>query len=117
MEGQVFDIPVEHIANLMKSYGNNTERLDACVEECSELIVALEKQHRYSRHPDFSMLPSQIRFNVVEELTQVAMCLGMLKEIFNISQEEIELEVHKRAVKNNCDDSNYSYQTEVMRGR
>lgn len=106
--GRMFEIPQEHIENVYKSYGYNMARYAVCEEECSELIKSLTKYVRFLYDGSESDLMNA-RKSIAEELTHVAICLGMLMQMFNISHDEIDAEVQKKAEEAGFDTSKYSW--------
>ena len=66
------------IERSIKEYGRITQSV-ICMEECSELIQAVSKQIRGIGSKE----------NLIEEMADVAICLEMLKDIYDIDDTEI----------------------------
>ena len=107
--GRLFEIPQEHIENVMKYYKCSAIQRSVCEEECSELIQVLAKYERCILLVDKEFAENSFRDSIIEELTHVAISLGMLTKIFDISYDEIEAEVRKKAEDARFDVSNYSW--------
>lgn len=52
-----------------------------CMEECSELIQAVSKRLRGKPDPDD---------NLAEEMADVYICLGMLRDMYGVTDERLE---------------------------
>ena len=61
-------------------YGQQKQAV-VCMEECSELIQAISKELRGKSDLD----------HLTEEMADVAICLEMMKLLFNIKQEDIDI--------------------------
>ena len=66
------------IERSIKEYGRITQSV-ICMEECSELIQAVSKQMRGIGSKE----------SLIEEMADVAICLEMLKDIYDIDDTEI----------------------------
>ena len=66
------------IKRSIEHYGKDVQST-VCMEECAELIQAISKQKR--GEPDKS--------NLAEEMADVIICIEMLKQIYNITEDEI----------------------------
>ena len=62
----------------IEHYGKDVQST-VCMEECAELIQAISKQKRGK--PD--------KCNLSEEMADVIICIEMLKQIYNITEDEI----------------------------
>ena len=73
-------IPVNSYAvrRSIEHYGKDVQST-VCMEECAELIQAISKQKRGK--PD--------KYNLAEEMADVIICIEMLKQIYNITDDEI----------------------------
>ena len=66
------------IKRSIEHYGKDVQST-VCMEECAELIQAISKEKRGK--PDKS--------NLAEEMADVIICIEMLKQIYNITEDEI----------------------------
>ena len=64
----------------IEKYGKETQSI-VCMEECSELIQAVSKRLRGK--PDATD-------NLAEEMADVIICLYLLKEMYGITDEQLE---------------------------
>lgn len=64
----------------IEKYGKETQSI-VCMEECSELIQAVSKRLRGK--PDATD-------NLAEEMADVIICLYMLKEMYDVTDEHLE---------------------------
>lgn len=64
----------------IRKYGKETQSI-VCMEECSELIQAVSKRLRGK--PDATD-------NLAEEMADVTICLHLLKEMYGITDEQLE---------------------------
>ena len=73
-------IPVNSyvVQRSIEHYGKDVQST-VCMEECAELIQAISKEKRGK--PDKS--------NLAEEIADVIICIEMLKQIYNITEDEI----------------------------
>lgn len=108
-EEYVFHIPKQHIDNLVNiRYPSSSLQRTIIQEECAELIQVVSKYSRWVEEPYHSDKTSiEIRNQIAEELTHVAICLGMLQYYFGIRQDEIDAEVKRKALKEHFDLSKY----------
>ena len=73
-------IPVNYYAvkKSIEHYGKDVQST-VCMEECSELIQAISKEKRGKSDKD----------HLAEEIADVIICIEMLKQIYNITEDEI----------------------------
>lgn len=57
-----------------------------CMEECAELIQAISKEKR-GKHD---------KYHLVEEIADVSICLEILKEVYCISDEELQSVIYSK---------------------
>lgn len=69
------------LVKVLSHYGSDAQ-IDICIEEMSELTKALIKNRRYHT--------VQTQKDIVEELTDVLICTEYIKQIFGISQNDID---------------------------
>ena len=84
----------EDIKKLIEAHGVE-ETLDICFEEFGELIQAISKakrKQRAGRSIDW--------YNLLEEMSDVLICIELLKETFTITDFAIETEVEKKMKRN-----------------
>ena len=62
----------------IEHYGKDVQST-VCMEECAELIQAISKEKRGKSDKD----------HLAEEIADVIICIEMLKEIYNITEDEI----------------------------
>ena len=62
----------------IEHYGKDVQST-VCMEECSELIQAISKEKRGKSDKD----------HLAEEIADVIICIEMLKQIYNITEDEI----------------------------
>lgn len=67
------------IKRSIEHYGKDAQST-VCMEECAELIQAISKEKRGKSDKD----------HLAEEMADVFICLGMLKQIYNIQEDVIE---------------------------
>jgi NTP pyrophosphatase (non-canonical NTP hydrolase) len=65
------------------AFHGEEETTTICMEECSELIKAISKCKRYGCNDKY-------RDSLVEEIADVLIIIGELKELYNLSEDEIE---------------------------
>lgn len=65
--------------NSIKHYGSDLQTT-VCMEECSELIQAISKMKRGKGSRD----------NLIEEMADVMICMEILKQVYGISDNEIQ---------------------------
>lgn len=80
----------------IQHYGHFTQH-NVCMEECGELIQAISKFLRAEKASD--MLKA--RRGIVEELTDVQICLDELRIMHDISDKELEDEYNFKLVRLN----------------
>ena len=73
-------IPVNSyvIKKSIEHYGKDVQST-VCMEECAELIQAISKEKRGNSDKD----------HLAEEMADVIICIEMLKQIYNITDDEI----------------------------
>ena len=73
-------IPVNSyvVKKSIEHYGKDVQST-VCMEECSELIQAISKEKRGKSDKD----------HLAEEMADVIICIEMLKQIYNITEDEI----------------------------
>ena len=73
-------IPVNSyvVQRSIEHYGKDVQST-VCMEECAELIQAISKQKRGKSDKE----------NLAEEMADVIICIEMLKQIYNITEDEI----------------------------
>ena len=64
----------------IEKYGKEMQSI-VCMEECGELIQAISKRLRGKPDPEN---------NLVEEMADVTICLYLLKEMYGITDEQLE---------------------------
>lgn len=90
-------IPENHIDQYLEKFGDGLDQIDILQEECAELIKALSKYKRSLGH--FTNVdPIE---NVIEEMTHVAISSEIVAKILNISSDDIQREIDKKATKYN----------------
>lgn len=73
------------IADSIQHYGKNNQST-VCMEECAELIQSISKAKRGKINRD----------NMIEEITDVLICIEMLKQMYMISDEKINKWIEKK---------------------
>lgn len=73
------------IAESILHYGKNNQST-VCMEECAELIQAISKAKRGKIDRD----------NMIEEIADVLICIEMLKQMYMISDEEINKWIERK---------------------
>ena len=73
-------IPVNSyvVKKSIEHYGKDVQST-VCMEECAELIQAISKEKRGKSDKE----------NLAEEMADVLICIEMLKQIYNITEDEI----------------------------
>lgn len=74
-----YNIDKSIIAKSIKHYGEEIQST-VCMEECAELIQAIGKAKRGKINQN----------NMIEEIADVLICIEMLKQIYNITDSQIE---------------------------
>ena len=67
------------VQNSIKHYGSDLQTV-VCMEECAELIQAISKMKRGKDN----------RNNLIEEIADVMICIEILKQVYGISDNEIQ---------------------------
>lgn len=73
------------VQNSIKHYGSDLQTT-VCMEECSELIQAISKMKRGKDSRD----------NLIEEMADVMICMDILKQVYGVSDNEIQNYVCKK---------------------
>lgn len=73
------------ITDSIQHYGKNNQST-VCMEECAELIQAISKAKRGRIDRD----------NMIEEIADVLICIEMLKQMYSISDSEIDAWIKKK---------------------
>lgn len=73
------EVNKEIVSRSLKTYGNGIQ-LVVCMEELSELTQVISKEIR----------GEDDRNNLVEEMADVIICLEILKQVFEITDEDID---------------------------
>ena len=71
-------IDLDIIKRSIEHYGKDVQST-VCMEECAELIQAISKEKRGKSDKD----------HLAEEIADVIICIEMLKQIYNINEDEI----------------------------
>lgn len=80
-----YNINEKNIAESIQHYGKNNQST-VCMEECAELIQAISKEKRGKINRD----------NMIEEIADVLICIEMLKQMYSISDSEIDAWIKKK---------------------
>lgn len=81
-EKQIFKRAIEH-------YGVNDQSQVAC-EECAELIKALSKYHRVTKHQAYDKRKIQrCMNNIIEEVADVGIMIDQIKLMYGISEKDV----------------------------
>lgn len=99
----IFSIPKAHISALVyKVYPTFGERHSLMNQECGEFLQAFSK---YDLARDSHVYPNQslemldnTREKLIEEMTHVLVCFGIIAWEANITQDDINREVAKKAI-------------------
>ena len=73
------------VQNSIKHYGSDLQTT-VCMEECAELIQAISKMKRGKDN----------RNNLIEEMADVMICIEILKQVYGISDNEIQNYVRQK---------------------
>ena len=73
------------VQNSIKHYGSDMQTV-VCMEECAELIQAISKMKRGKDNRD----------NLIEEIADVMICIEILKQVYVVSDSEIQNYVCKK---------------------
>ena len=84
------DIPDQ--SKVISRYGADAQAM-VHMEECAELIQAASKMRRVTngRKDD-----TAARYNLVEEMADVLICIRQMQEIYGITDHDIQLRVDKK---------------------
>ena len=97
----MINIPDNHIDQYYEMFGTDTfKQIDILQEECAELIKALSKYKRsfgYSLEYLDLVKVNESFNNIVEEITHVAISSEIVAKVLNITEEDINQEIDKRA--------------------
>lgn len=80
-----YNINEKNIAESIQHYGIENQST-VCMEECAELIQAISKAKRGKINQD----------NMIEEIADVLICIEMLKQMYSISDSEIDAWIKKK---------------------
>lgn len=80
-----YNINEKNIAESIQHYGIENQST-VCMEECAELIQAISKAKRGKINQD----------NMIEEIADVLICIEMLKQMYSISDSEIDALIKKK---------------------
>lgn len=96
----IFNIPKNHISALLhKVYPNRDERHSIVNQECGEFLQAFSKYTLLRSNPAHTLSEfKETREKLVEEMTHVLVCFGMLAFEQNITQEEINAKIREKAI-------------------
>lgn len=92
----MFGVPDDFVNQRIERFGTE-DQIDILQEECAELIQACSKLKREIGH--FTTVDPID--NLKEELAHVAISSAVVSKILDIKNEDIENEIHKKAVKYN----------------
>ena len=67
------------VQNSIKHYGSDLQTT-VCMEECAKLIQAISKMKRGKDN----------RNNLIEEMADVMICMDILKQVYRVSDSEIQ---------------------------
>lgn len=98
----MFGIPGQHVLNVI-NLGLYADVESSLIEECGELISVLAKHQNYKYMDDFD----EYRQRVIEEMTHVLVSINMVCPLLNISEEDIQKEVMRKASIGGFDTSSY----------
>lgn len=73
----------------VERFGKETQSV-VCMEECAELIQAISKRLRGKPDPDD---------NLTEEMADVTICLGLLQDMYGITDERIDEWVERKTLR------------------
>lgn len=113
----IFDIPRAHVEKLVNDvYNFSSERQSLMVQEIGEFLQALSK-YQLVRNFNASAVPMTLeslektRDHLIEEMTHVLVCFGMLAYVEGITQEEIHAKVKEKKI----DGVNYPDDEEIRK--
>lgn len=98
----IFNIPKNHITALIHTvYPDQEERNSLMNQECGEFLQAFSKYTLVRSGNKKATLEqfSETRAKLVEEMTHVLVCFGMLAYEQNITQDEIDAKIREKAIK------------------
>lgn len=81
----IYIIDLETISDSIQHYGVENQST-VCMEECAELIQAISKAKRGKLNKE----------NLKEEIADVLICIEMLKQMYNISDLQIDSWIKKK---------------------
>lgn len=73
----------------VERFGKETQSV-VCMEECAELVQAISKRLRGKPDPDD---------NLTEEMADVTICLGLLQDMYGITDERIGEWVERKTLR------------------
>lgn len=96
----IFNIPRNHISALLHTvYPNRDERHSIVNQECGEFLQAFSKYTLVRNSPTHTLSEfKETREKLVEEMTHVLVCFGMLAFEQNITQDEINAKIREKAI-------------------
>lgn len=97
----IFNIPKNHISALLhRVYPNHDERHSLVNQECGEFLQAFSKYTLVRSNPTAHGISEyrETREKLVEEMTHVLVCFGMLAFEQNITQGEIDAKIREKAI-------------------
>lgn len=96
----IFNIPKNHISALLHTvYPNRDERHSLVNQECGEFLQAFSKYTLVRSSPAHTLSEfKETREKLVEEMTHVLVCFGMLAFEQNITQDEINAKIREKAI-------------------
>lgn len=92
----IIKIPNEHLTLYVNRFGIGIDQLDILQEECAELIKACSKYKRCIKN---GYIPPEVRDNLIEELTHVAISSEVVAIGRGITKNDILKEVEKKTTK------------------
>lgn len=100
-EQYIFNIPKNHISALLHTvYPNCDERHSLVNQECGEFLQAFSKYTLVRNRSTHTLSEfKETREKLVEEMTHVLVCFGMLAFEQNITQDEIDAKIREKAIK------------------
>lgn len=96
----IFNIPRNHISALLHTvYPDQAERNSLVNQECGEFLQAFSKYTlcRSGKRATLTELRAT-RDKLIEEMTHVLVCFGMLAYEQNITQDEINAKIREKAI-------------------
>lgn len=86
----------QFLYNEAEKYWGLIAQYDQCVEECGELIVAINKYKRKCLYKEYENNP-EIMENLIEELADVTMCIEQLTEY--VGKEKVHNKLNEKLTK------------------